>query len=173
MTEVRDNRSSAEPGQHHRRYLPAGAFRCRHHGGHPGVLDPVHVGNVVAAGLAVIGSTADLAGYFAPQVLGGVTASTGDYTGGLSSPRHPRMRSWPGTDSPHQTGQTKSPRHPAFPKGNRRTAGTFRCEPLQGFTPSAPGHHQTSGIPASPWEWRERATGRFRSVTLPPQRRPQ
>lgn len=40
-------------------------------------------GTALVAGLAVINSIANLAGYFAPQVLGGIKASTGDYTGGL------------------------------------------------------------------------------------------
>ncbi|WAH95721.1 hypothetical protein [Arthrobacter sp. MMS18-M83] len=40
-------------------------------------------GTALVAGLAVINSIANLAGYLAPQVLGGIKASTGDYTGGL------------------------------------------------------------------------------------------
>lgn len=40
-------------------------------------------GTALVAGLAVINSVANLAGYFAPQVLGAMKASTGNYTGGL------------------------------------------------------------------------------------------
>jgi MFS family permease len=40
-------------------------------------------GTALVAGLAVINSIANLAGYFAPQVLGSIKASTGNYTGGL------------------------------------------------------------------------------------------
>ena len=40
-------------------------------------------GTALVAGLAVINSVANLAGYFAPQVLGAMKASTGSYTGGL------------------------------------------------------------------------------------------